>query len=416
MTLRRTGLVQMLLGSALLGACSSSPPAATQTPGQSGTPGVIAGSPASGSAGSTVSSGTGGPAVIGSAAGTLASGTAGTTAAVGGAGRGAAGTGSSAGAGGSGSTAGSGAAGSAAAGSGGGTAGTGVAMAGTGGSTVTPGGCSSLPAVTDYAMPGPFADAKMFSGVGPSSNYTMYRADSSLGKDGFKHPVATWGNGIATTPDMYKKLLTLVASHGFVIIACNDTQPERPCLNAGMDWLVQQNDADGPLKGKLDIMREVALGYSWGGGAAIDVSDRPNIKATISLHGMPPRVTDAFDKLHSPLLLTTSTGDMFVTASGYVTPNYEKSNKVATFYGTLVDPNAGHLYIADDGAALCSAAALLGSTFGSCQGAPAEKGPATAWLRYWACGDEGAKKFFFGDDCVLCKTPWTKPQRKMWPQ
>jgi hypothetical protein len=104
---------------------------------------------------------------------------------------------------------------------------------------------------------------------------------------------------------------------------------------------------------------------------------------------------------------------MFVTASGYVTPNYE-SSKVQTFYGTLMDPNAGHLYIVDSDGSICSAAALLGSTFGSCQGAPQEKGPTVAWLRYWACGDEGAKHFFFGDDCELCTGHWTTPQRKNW--
>jgi hypothetical protein len=285
--------------------------------------------------------------------------------------------------------------------------------AGDAGATGTPGDCTSLPPVTDYTAPGPFADAKLFASVGPSSNYTMYRPDSSLGKDGFKHPIATWGNGILTTPDQYKKLLTLVASHGFVIIGCDDTRAERSCLNDGMEWLIAQNTADGPLKGKLDVNREVAIGYSWGGGAAIDVSDRPNIKVTVSLHGMPPRVSDAFDKMHAPLLLTTSTGDMFVTASGYVTPNYE-SSKVQTFYGTLMDPNAGHLYIVDSDGSICSAAALLGSTFGSCQGAPQEKGPTVAWLRYWACGDQGAKGFFFGDDCELCKGHWMNAQRKNW--
>ena len=199
---------------------------------------------------------------------------------------------------------------------------------------------------------------------GAERQLPMFRPDASLGKNGFLHPVATWGNGITTTPDEYNRTLSLVASHGFVIIACNDTMAERPCLNAGMEWLVQQNTADGPLKGKLDTGREVAIGYSWGGGAAIDVSDRPNMKAIVSLHGMPPRVTTAFEMMHSPLLLFTSTGDMFVTAAKYVTPNYE-SSKVQTFYATLKDDSAGHLYPVDMGAAIC-VGAILGATFGAC--------------------------------------------------
>jgi Dienelactone hydrolase family len=269
--------------------------------------------------------------------------------------------------------------------------------------------CESLPPVADYAAAGPFADAKMFNNTGPNGNYTVFRADASLGKDGFKHPIAAWGNGITTTPDQYAQTLTLIATHGFVIVACNDTQVERPCMSEGLDWLIGQN-ASGPLMGKLDTTREVTIGYSWGGGGAIDTADRVNVRATVSLHGMPPRGTDAFAKMHAPLLLFTSTGDTFVTAEGYVTPNYQES-LVQTFYATLADSSAGHLYVADRGAAVCLGG-LLG--LGSCQSAAVERAPTIAWLRLWACADQNAKKFFYGDDCVLCQAPWTMPRRKGW--
>jgi len=251
----------------------------------------------------------------------------------------------------------------------------------------------------------------MFTNEGPNGNYTLFRPDGSLGQGGFKHPIATWGNGIATTPDQYQKTLALVASHGFVIIACNDTQAERPCLSDGLDWLVEQNTAGGVLQGKLDTTREVTIGYSWGGGAAIDAADRPNVKATVSLHGMPPRLATAFDDMHAPLLLFTSTGDTFVTAEGYVTPNYEKS-KVQTFYATLNDATAGHLYVVDEGAAVCIGGVL---GLGACRTAGQEHAPSIAWLRYWACGDQNAGRFFFGDDCALCAAPWTQPKRKGFP-
>jgi len=269
--------------------------------------------------------------------------------------------------------------------------------------------CDALPPVTDYAAKGPFADAKMFARVGPNNNYTLFRADASLGNGGFKHPIATWGNGITTTPDQYEDTLTLIASHGFVIIACNDTQVERPCMSDGLDWLIEQN-ASGPMMGKLDLTREVTIGYSWGGGGAIDTADRPNVKATVSLHGMPPRVSDAFAKMHAPLLLFTSTGDTFVTADQYVTPNYQSST-VQTFYATYADETAGHLYVVDDGAAVCLGGVL---GLGACRSAAIERAPTIAWLRLWACGDQAAKRFFYGDDCTLCQSPWTNPQRKEW--
>jgi hypothetical protein len=38
-----------------------------------------------------------------------------------------------------------------------------------------------------------------------------------------------------------------------------------------------------------------------------------------------------------------------------------------------------------------------------------------AWLRYWIYNDQDAKQYFFGDDCVMYKSPWTNTQRKNWP-
>jgi hypothetical protein len=45
-----------------------------------------------------------------------------------------------------------------------------------------------------------------------------------------------------------------------------------------------------------------------------------------------------------------------------------------------------------------------------------EEAPAMiAWLRYWIYNDEDAKRYFFGNDCVMCKSPWTNTQTKKWP-
>ncbi|HVZ34727.1 MAG TPA: dienelactone hydrolase family protein [Polyangiaceae bacterium] len=275
---------------------------------------------------------------------------------------------------------------------------------------VAAGSCSSLPPASDYSAKGPFDDAKMFENTGPNGQYLLYRPDASLGKNGFKHPLAVWGNGIATTADQYQELLTLIASHGFVIIACPDVQAERQCLNDGMDWLVQQNTADGPLKDMLDTSTEVTIGYSWGGGAAVDTANRPNVKATVSFHGMPPREGDAWQAMHAPLLLFSSTGDTFVSADGYVTPNFNAS-QVQTFYAIL-QMDVGHLYIIDTDAISCIASAILS---GPCGGAEAERGYAVAWLRYWACGDTGARKYFFGSDCELCTSSEWQIQKKNWP-
>lgn len=268
--------------------------------------------------------------------------------------------------------------------------------------------------VTDYSQPGAFADATMFENVGPNGNYTMFRPDASLGKDGFKHAVIGWANGIGTVPALYQETLTHIASHGFVIIGSNDPQTEAPAVMAGLDWLVEQNEVDGPLQGKLDVTSEGLVGYSWGGGAVIDASRRPHVKATACMHGMPPRQVDSFEAMHAPLLLFTSTGDTFVSAQGFVTPNYNAS-KVQTFYATLDDATAGHMYGLDSqGLEGCSdIGKALG--FGDCRGAEAERGPVVAWFRLWLNDDQSAREYFYGDDCLLCADPWTMPQRKMWP-
>jgi hypothetical protein len=229
-----------------------------------------------------------------------------------------------------------------------------------------------------------------------------------LGEGGFRHPVATWGNGILTTPDQYKALLTHIASHGFVIIACNDVQAERSCLSAGLDWLNEQNES-GPMAGMLDTTREVSIGFSWGGGAAIDVANRPNMKATVSLHGMPPRETTAFENMHSPLLLITSTGDSFVSREEYVTPNYDQST-VQTFYATLDDSSVEHLYVVDIGSVYCLASPL----FGACGDALQEQAPTVAWLRMLACDDQHAREHFYGSECLTCLPPWVA-EKKLWP-
>jgi hypothetical protein len=269
--------------------------------------------------------------------------------------------------------------------------------------------CDTLAPTDNYGAEGPFHNVEIIKRIGPKHNYTLFRpALEMLGKDGFKHPIATWGNGILTTPNQYKTLLTLIASHGFVVIACNDIQAERSCLNAGLDWLIEQNES-GQMAGKLDITREVSIGYSWGGGAAIDVANRPNMKATVSLHGMPPRESKAFDEIHNPLLLFTSTGDKFVYKEKYVTPNYDKSN-VQTFYATLNDPSVGHLYVIDKGSLSC----LVSPILGACGDAQQEQAPTIAWLRMFACNDQYAREYFYGEDCRMCLQPWSA-KKKHWP-
>jgi hypothetical protein len=164
-------------------------------------------------------------------------------------------------------------------------------------------------------------------------------------------------------------------------------------MTTGLDWLIAQDSQPGDLMGKLETQCAVTIGYSLGGGGAVNAGSHENIVATVSFHGLQGASAD----LEGPLLLLTSTADGFVTKSGYVQPCYDASTQVPTVLATLDVPGApadfaGHLY--------------------PLNAAGEERAPAIAWLRHWVFGDQAARKYFFGADCLLCQSPWTDIQRK----
>lgn len=263
-------------------------------------------------------------------------------------------------------------------------------------------GSSMPPFVGDYSSDGPLL-TKVVNNTGPDGQYTIY-SPRTLGADGNKHPIATWGNGITTNPTYYPGLLGAAASHGFVVIASNSAAVTEQMMTAGLDWMIAQNDVPGEYQGKLNPTCLVTFGYSLGGGASVGAGAHENVVATVSMHG----VTGAANLLHAPLLLLTSETDTFVTPDLFVTPTYDLS-RVQTFYGTLGaagDPTAlGHLIPVDGGLALITPV----------QANLAERAAVIAWLRLWVYNDAGAEKYFYGNDCVLCSTPWVNPRRKNWP-
>lgn len=263
-------------------------------------------------------------------------------------------------------------------------------------------GASIGPVSGDYSANGPL-QTRTINNTGPDGQYTIVRP-SDLGANGTKHPVATWGNGITTNPTFYPQLLNAIASHGFVIIASNSSTVTAQLMTAGLDWMVAQNDAAGEYQGKLNPTCLVTVGYSLGGGGAVGAGAHDHVVATVSLHG----VAGLSAALHAPLLLLTSENDAVCTPALMVTPTFEQSS-VQTFYGTMSaagdTSNLGHLIPVDGGLSLISAP----------QANLAERAATIAWLRLWVYNDEGAKKYFFGDDCILCKAPWLEARRKNWP-
>jgi dienelactone hydrolase len=163
-------------------------------------------------------------------------------------------------------------------------------------------------------------------------------------------------------------------------------------MTAGLDWIIAQNSVAGSVfEGKLDVKRAVAMGYSVGGTGAIEVGEHEAIATVVSIHGH-----EATGELHSPVLLIGGTDDVMSNGMSWLAPTYE-ALEVQTFFGTV--EGADHGYIQ-----------------GTVNGVPGgvETPAMVAWLRYWIYNDQGAKNYFYGDDCVMCRSPWTAPKRKNW--
>jgi hypothetical protein len=268
----------------------------------------------------------------------------------------------------------------------GGTAGA-SGMAGAGGTSVN----QVLPPITDYTKPGPFKTT-VTPNTGPGSKYTIYRPDP-LGANGFVHSPIIFGPGIATSCapggglNIYTALLNQFSSHGFVTICANSLTggPGAPAnlqaMQDGLDWIIAQNDQAGVFQGKLAVDRAVAMGYSIGAGASINLSKHKAIMTTVVIHDH-----NTSGDPHGPVLMITGTMDVIDDMRMTLTT-------LAEAPAVLVALPIGHLDVITEIGA-------TGRYFA----------PITAWLRYWVNGDKDAKRYFWGDSCEMCKSPWITPE------
>jgi hypothetical protein len=212
-----------------------------------------------------------------------------------------------------------------------------------------------------------------------------------LGEEGFLHAPIIFGPGIGQSVNVHTQMLTNFASHGFVVVGT-------PVLNqgpggadnlaklqAGLDWILEQNDAPGTYQGKLWVDHAVSMGFSVGGTSAVQVGGDPAVLTVVSIHGH-----TAEADLHGTMLQTTGTQD---TVGMPLQQSTYDMSQVPTFLATLT--GAPHGYIEQAGGG--------------------EERPAiVAWMRYFIYSDMGAESYFFGESCVLCMSPWENPQRKNW--
>ncbi len=249
---------------------------------------------------------------------------------------------------------------------------------------------AALPAVSDYAVNGPFATVVQ-ANVGPGNNYTIIRPET-LGANGFLHAPIIYGHGINGPVSGFTNFLRAVASHGFVVIARNvltggpNDQGNVAAMNDGLNWILRQDTTAGTLYyGKLATDRAASMGFSVGGTAAVNIGAHPALKTVVSIHGHTSTAT-----LHGTLLQTTGTLDNIGLPLQQATFN---NSVVPTFLATVTGANHGYIESNNGGV---------------------QRPAIIAWLRLRLFNDPGARVFFYGDDCTLCKAPWENPQRKNW--
>ena len=300
------------------------------------------------------------------------------------------------------------AAGGAPGGAAGGKSGGGAAAGGTnaaGGAAQSGGNCTvgKWPAADPTAI-GPF-ETVTENEVGPEAGeadadtgavpkFTLFRP-KDMSANGLCHPVITWGNGTGSTPNLYRSLLNLFASHGFVVIGSNSKNvakgDPKPML-VGVTWVLQQNeDPTSALYHHLDPTHIGATGHSQGAMATSQAAGDPRITTNVPIEGaMVQR------NLSGPAMFFCGGQDDIVGCDG------AKSalNAVTTLPAIYAE------YLSVDHGSWMSFNNKPSVVYGA----------VTAWMRVQLMGDDSLRSWFYGATCQLCADAgWQIQQKNMAP-
>ncbi len=255
-----------------------------------------------------------------------------------------------------------------------------------GGSAGAPpaGGCTIAPFPTaDPTVTGPFS-AMTENNVGADGTYTMFRP-SDLTEGGLCHPLITWGNGHGTTPTLYARFLTHLASHGFVVIASNSStvsMGDPPPMIAGVDWVLAQNaDPTSELYQTIDTTHIGATGHSEGAFATVSAAADARITVVAPIEG-----ASASRNYHGPALLLCGGMDTTVGCDGAMSAFNAITSLPAMYASQLAATHTNWMVGGGPGAALNPFMIAV-----------------TGWMRVHLMSDEALKPMFYGPDCTLCK-------------
>lgn len=225
--------------------------------------------------------------------------------------------------------------------------------------------------------------------------------------DGCLYPIVTWGHGAMGSPNDYKNLMNILASHGFVVIgstarnvedgASEDNQWRNQMVEVAA-WVVEQNsNLSSVLYQKIDIDKVGAAGHSQGGYGASVAGRNPLITTSVSSCG-----ATGSEIQQGPALILCGGNDNTPDSRCSAHPEgaYNGTSNVPVMKAEF--HNADHGWCMDQ----------LGS---SDPNKPHEMLFAmTAWFRYHLMDDEEYKSWFYGSDCYLCNHEnWTVKSKNM---
>ncbi|QNG18189.1 acetylxylan esterase [Rhodococcus triatomae] len=207
--------------------------------------------------------------------------------------------------------------------------------------------------------------------------HTLYYP-RDLGQRGEKHPIVLWGNGTGALPGAYASLLRHYASHGFVVVAANSPNVNFAItMRSGIDLMEREAaDPNSVFFGNVDLDRIGAAGHSQGGSGAINAAIDKRVDTVVAIQPGPLNDVDLIDV---PVLYLAGQFDLIVRPA-LVRALYEDADHVPAEYLEL----RGAIH------------------FGTAITGGANRGPSTAWLRYWLLDDPNAATEFFGENCGYC--------------
>lgn len=272
----------------------------------------------------------------------------------------------------------------------------GSATAGGSAGAAPAGGCTIAPFPTaDPTVTGPFT-AKTENNVGADGTYTLFRP-SDLTQGGLCHPLITWGNGHGTTPTLYARFLTHLASHGFVVIASNSStvsMGDPPPMIAGVDWVLEQNaDPTSELYQTIDATHVGATGHSEGAFATVSAAADPRITVVAPIEG-----ASQSRNYHGPTLLLCGGMDTTVGCDGAMGAINAITTLPAMYASQLAATHTNWMVGGGQGAALNPFMIAV-----------------TGWMRVHLMFDDALKPMFYGPDCTLCKdtATWSVVQKNL---